>query len=1199
MLALSAAGFCQYTFVDLHDPAHNQTTARAKFGNVIAGYSLDGPQGEVLSWVGASRTPTELIGTTEGDAFAVYSNNVVGWLKNDALAHRAFIWNPKTGSLTDLSPTGAHASIAYGVFANQQVGSMYTPQGQRATIWSGTAQSAVDIHPVGYGDSIAYCTNFQSQAGYATVNNVGQAVLWNSSPLAVSLHPAGYEESMVLSMYQGVQVGRARVNGWNRAMRWAGTLASATEIHPAGYDDSGCTAIWGDKIVGWGRNESDFHYHALVWDANTNTATSLNSFLPPEYTDAQANGIDPLTGDIVGIASDGFSIKAVMWKADSSNQDPTLNLIGDQTIVEDSESRIPISGFDPDENDVVAFELGAAPAGITIEHGSTGTAELIWSPTEAQGPGVFQVTVCITDNRGGEDSETFTITVEEDNMPPAINGLPEDITLDEGDELSLDLTTWDGDIPAQTLTFSLVSGPTGLTLSPTGELRWQTGESDGGLTHIVTIELSDGVDTVEGILNVHVSEGNTPPDVTNPGNQSVAEEETLTLQISASDVDEPAQTLTYYLDEGGQGMNLDSNTGELTWTPTEEDGPQTRSVQISVSDGVDSTIINFDIVVEEVNQPPSIGTDGDLDAEVDQEVTFTATAQDDDIPENTLTFSLDGAPDGATIDETTGEFSWTPTEPGEFSFDVVVTDDGDPEMSDSETITIIVTGAPNQPPVLEPIGAQTIDELQPLSIDANATDPDQGQTLTYSLTNAPAGMTIDPANGQITFTPTEAQGPGLFTVTVTVTDDGDPAQSDMEIVLVTVNEVNQTPVFTMGTNYSVDERQLLTIQAIASDDDLPAQMLMFALVDEPAGMTINSLTGLLTWTPTEAQGPGSYTFDLIVSDGNGGLAAMPIYVTVNEVEENNQPPIADAGEDQTVRVPHDGSPITILAWVTLDGSNSFDPENSVLQYEWHDSTGLVSTESIVEVERSPGVYSFDLIVRDADGAAATDQVIVTVLPETNSNPVSLIDGSPRIHYVHPHDGVPGPYSHTFTLSGSQSFDPDGDDLAEFHWRMATYPYANFASGITASRTLSQAHPLWSTSEFVQLHVIDSYGYGGQSSALLELSPEPNSPPVTRTDQVTITLGITTTIPVLQNDFDPDGDQFLITSALPTNFSINGAGYAHVVVTPDKRGLTIASIPAIWAAGKVTIRYYVMDPYPYSLREGLLIITFKPPTSPRR
>ena len=65
-------------------------------------------------------------------------------------------------------------------------------------------------------------------------------------------------------------------------------------------------------------------------------------------------------------------------------------------------------------------------------------------------------------------------------------------------------------------------------------------------------------------------------------------------------------------------------------------------------------------------------------------LTFTATATDADLPANTKTFSLDaGAPTGASINATTGVFTWTPTESqgaGTYNVTVRVTDNGSPAL---------------------------------------------------------------------------------------------------------------------------------------------------------------------------------------------------------------------------------------------------------------------------------------------------------------------------------------------------------------------------------------------------------------------------------------------------------------------------------------------------------------------------------------
>ena len=81
------------------------------------------------------------------------------------------------------------------------------------------------------------------------------------------------------------------------------------------------------------------------------------------------------------------------------------------------------------------------------------------------------------------------------------------------------------------------------------------------------------------------------------------------------------------------------------------------------------------------NVAPTLDPVGDRSTDELVNLSFTATASDTNAGD-TLTFSLSGEPVGASI-TAGGVFSWTPTEaqgPGSYSFDVVVTDDGNPAL---------------------------------------------------------------------------------------------------------------------------------------------------------------------------------------------------------------------------------------------------------------------------------------------------------------------------------------------------------------------------------------------------------------------------------------------------------------------------------------------------------------------------------------
>src|SRR5439155_24205491 len=85
-------------------------------------------------------------------------------------------------------------------------------------------------------------------------------------------------------------------------------------------------------------------------------------------------------------------------------------------------------------------------------------------------------------------------------------------------------------------------------------------------------------------FTVVVTEANSAPVLTVPTAQSVAELNTLTVTNSASDPDLPANTLTFSLVSAPAGVNLDSNTGVLSWTPSEAQGPSTNLITVRATD---------------------------------------------------------------------------------------------------------------------------------------------------------------------------------------------------------------------------------------------------------------------------------------------------------------------------------------------------------------------------------------------------------------------------------------------------------------------------------------------------------------------------------------------------------------------------------------------------------------------------------------
>ena len=117
-----------------------------------------------------------------------------------------------------------------------------------------------------------------------------------------------------------------------------------------------------------------------------------------------------------------------------------------------------------------------------------------WRPTEAQGPSTNVVLIRMSDDGKPALSVTnaIEIVVREVNTAPVLDGVT-NRTVKLPGTVSLALRATDADLPSQALTYGLVSGPTGLTVSPSGELRWTPTEAQARTTNLVTVLVSDGV----------------------------------------------------------------------------------------------------------------------------------------------------------------------------------------------------------------------------------------------------------------------------------------------------------------------------------------------------------------------------------------------------------------------------------------------------------------------------------------------------------------------------------------------------------------------------------------------------------------------------------------------------------------------------------------------------------------------------------
>ncbi len=159
------------------------------------------------------------------------------------------------------------------------------------------------------------------------------------------------------------------------------------------------------------------------------------------------------------------------------------------------------------------------------------------------------------------------------------------------------------------------------------------------------------------------------------------------------------------------------------------------------------------------------------------------------------------------------------------------------------------------------------------SLQISATDSASGQTLTYSATGLPAGLSISSSTGLISGTPTTA---GTSNVTVTAKDTTGASGSASftwtvnsatgNTVTVT-NPGNQTG--TVGTTASLQ---------ISATDSASGQTLTYSATGLPAGLSIGSSTGLISGTPTTA---GTSNVTVTAKDTTGASGSASFTWTIN------------------------------------------------------------------------------------------------------------------------------------------------------------------------------------------------------------------------------------------------------------------------------------------------------------------------------
>jgi hypothetical protein len=211
--------------------------------------------------------------------------------------------------------------------------------------------------------------------------------------------------------------------------------------------------------------------------------------------------------------------------------------------------------------------------------------------------------------------------------------------------------------------------------------------------------------------------------------------------------------------------------------------------------------------------------------------------------------------------------------------------------------------------------------------------------------------------------------------------------SDTDSTIVNVRSVNDPPTADAGPDQDVEEETTVTLDGSNSfDPDDGIESYRWKQVAGPSVTLSNPQAKKPTFlTPNVRPDGVSFTFELSVTDFGGLQSSDTAIVNVIWL---NDPPTANAGADQTV---------VEKSTVTLDGSNSSDPDDGIDSYRWKQVAGPSVTFSDPTEDRptfeAPGFDDsgdqpliFELIVTDSGGLQSSDSTTVSVSNFEKDNP---------------------------------------------------------------------------------------------------------------------------------------------------------------------------------------------------------------------
>ncbi|MEE8452265.1 MAG: Ig-like domain-containing protein, partial [Thermoguttaceae bacterium] len=430
----------------------------------------------------------------------------------------------------------------------------------------------------------------------------------------------------------------------------------------------------------------------------------------------------------------------------------------------------------------------------------------------------------------------------------------------------------------------------------------------------------------------------------------------------------------------------------LTFAPTSDPNDDPNQLALYIADGgednfPDGRVYETLLSIPSGNRTPVLDLIDLQLVAVGEEVAFSVTAFDPNVPADTLTFSLDpGAPATATIDSATGDFRWTPGLIGNYSVTVRVTDDGSPNLTDTETFSIIVYDPSAEFGTVES------------RIAAGSDDAEQRATGKISLSSSDLELVYDGGDQTIGMrfnTMTIPQGATILDAYVQFqADEKGSAQTDL---VLRAEDVDSATTFT-STSGSISSRSMTdayvtwsppawnTTGAAGEEQRTPSLAAVVQEVVARPGWSIgNSMVIIIS-------GTGERTAESY----NGDQQGAPLLHVDYQIAGGNRTPTANPDAATVL----EGGTVTVLdsgATSLLDNDTDADLPDDTLSVDLIPVTAPLYGQVTLN---SDGTFSythngsenftdsFAYRVRDESEATDTAIVSVTITPVNDNSPTA-------------------------------------------------------------------------------------------------------------------------------------------------------------------------------------------------------------------